>query len=462
MPPLVSIIVPTYNRAALLRETITSVLAQTYPAIELIVVDDGSTDATPELLASYGDRIRVIRKQNGGGTAARNTGLAAARGAYVSFLDHDDLLLPEKIARQVALLERRPELGAVHCRWYFIDREGARIDTIGMLPAGDLLAPLTLGCFIWSGGPLIRRSVLAEVGGFDPAIWSSDWDMWLRIARAGHHFGCVQEPLGCYRILADSTMADVARTERSDAAIFSKLFADPRLPPDVAALEPEALANWRFWLSRRYYAIGAWEDARRNFALALRLRPALLADRQELRRTLVNEALDVRVADAVGYSEGVLAHLPVEAAALAADASALRSLVLAGQGLRRIARGEEAAGQRDLRAALALRPGVLDEPEEFRRLAHGWAMRLHVAPERYLAAICDGLPAEAHGLRRLRGRLAGDIRVGRAFELYAAGQRRRAAWQMAGAVCRRPAYLRNRGVLAVLARGVRPELRAEG
>jgi glycosyltransferase involved in cell wall biosynthesis len=454
MAPLVSIIIPTYNRAGLLRQTVESVLAQRYPALELIVVDDGSTDETPAAMAAYMGRIHYLHQANAGGTAARNTGLAAARGDYVSFLDHDDLLLPEKVARQVTLLEHRPDLGAVHCRWHFIDSTGHRIDTIGPLPEGNLLAPLALGCFIWSGGPLVRRRVLAQVGPFDPAIWSSDWDMWLRIARAGHRFGCVQEPLGCYRILPDSTMADVGRTERCDEAIFTKLFADHGLPAAVARLRPEALANWRFWLSRRYYAVGAWGDARRNFGRALRLCPQLLADRPGLRHTLVNEALDVRVSDPNGYIEGVLAHLPGEAAALAADESILRSLVLAGQGLRRLAWGEAAAGRADLQAAVDLRPGVIDQPEAFRHLAHGWAMRLEVQPEPYLAAVFGSLPAEARSLRRLRGQLACDIHVGRAFEVYAAGRRRQAAWQMASAVCRRPACLGNRGVLAVLARGV--------
>src|ERR1051325_7839947 len=103
--PLVSVIVPTYNRANLLRETIESVLAQTYPNIELIVVDDGSTDETPELLKQYDDRLAYIRKQNAGGTAARNTGILAAHGEYLNFLDHDDLFLPTKIERQVKILQ---------------------------------------------------------------------------------------------------------------------------------------------------------------------------------------------------------------------------------------------------------------------------------------------------------------------------------------------------------------------
>ncbi len=99
--PLVSICIPTYNRAALVQEAVASVLAQTWREFELIVVDDGSTDDTTEALAAYASRIRLIRRESRGGvSAARNTGIAAARGEWLAFLDSDDLWRPEKLARQ--------------------------------------------------------------------------------------------------------------------------------------------------------------------------------------------------------------------------------------------------------------------------------------------------------------------------------------------------------------------------
>ena len=105
-PTIVSAIIPTYNRAHLVTEAIDSVLAQTYPHIEVIVVDDGSTDDTMARLAPYGSRIRVIRQENAGPAAARNKGIAASSGGLVAFLDSDDLWLPAKIERQVRLLQK--------------------------------------------------------------------------------------------------------------------------------------------------------------------------------------------------------------------------------------------------------------------------------------------------------------------------------------------------------------------
>src|SRR5690242_13247080 len=111
---LVSVIIPTYNGTAFLRETIDSALAQTYPAVEVIVVDDGSTDDTAAVIAEYGDRIKGIAQANSGTSAARNTGIRASSGDYIAFLDHDDLWAPIKLARQMRVLRDHPELGMVY------------------------------------------------------------------------------------------------------------------------------------------------------------------------------------------------------------------------------------------------------------------------------------------------------------------------------------------------------------
>src|SRR5437016_1233967 len=113
MPLLVSAVIPAYNYARFVCRAVDSVLAQTYPHLECIVVDDGSTDNTLEVLAPYGDHIRVITQKNAGLSAARNTGVRNAGGEYVGFLDADDWWQPQKIAKQVALAEKRPELGAI-------------------------------------------------------------------------------------------------------------------------------------------------------------------------------------------------------------------------------------------------------------------------------------------------------------------------------------------------------------
>jgi len=118
--PRVSVVIPTFNRARLVGLTIDSVLAQSYRDMEIIVVDDGSTDDTPQVLAKYGDRIRAIRQPNGGMNAARNAGIAQARGEYLALLDSDDLWLPFKTALQVELLDRFPQTGFVFSEFFIL------------------------------------------------------------------------------------------------------------------------------------------------------------------------------------------------------------------------------------------------------------------------------------------------------------------------------------------------------
>ncbi len=191
--PLVSVIIPAYNATAFLGETLDSVLAQTYPNLEIIVVDDGSTDATPELLDSYGDRIRVLRQANAGQAAARNHGAREARGELLAFLDSDDLWDPDKIARQVELLGRFPAALAVYCDHRTIDAQGRPVASNAALDypraSGDMLRALLLGCCIITPGlVLLRRHAFDASGGFDEAPLMrghEDYALWLRLATQG-------------------------------------------------------------------------------------------------------------------------------------------------------------------------------------------------------------------------------------------------------------------------------------
>ncbi len=421
--PLVSVIVPTYNRAELLRLTIESVLAQRWQPLELIVVDDGSRDGTPALLRSYGDRLRVIRQDNAGGTAARNAGTRAARGAYLNWLDHDDLMHPDKIARQLAVFRAHPALGLVHCGYERIDREGRVLERITGLPEGDVRARLVCGCFVWSGAPLVRREVIEQVGLFDETVWSSDADLWLRIALAGWRWGCVQEPLGQYRILPDSTMADVARTERLDMAILDRVFADPRLPAAARANRHEAYFNQRFWLATRYYTIGDWEAAGRNLREAFRWKPELLDEADELVAYFGGAAMDPRVDDPLRFVDGVLAHLPPEAAVVVALSERLRSHVALRLALRAYAHGAVAEGRVAFDAAVRIDPGLLDRPSELAAALAESARRLPVVLEPYVATVFAHLPDSAAVLRPHRRAFLGHILLAAAARAWGQGQR---------------------------------------
>jgi glycosyltransferase involved in cell wall biosynthesis len=181
---MTSVIIPTFNRAAFLREAIDSVRAQTEKDFELIVVDDGSTDDTRALVAEYGDRIRYFVQPNAGVSAARNLGIRHARGKFIAFLDSDDLWLPKKLARQMQWMAAHPNLLLCYTDEVWI-RRGVRVNQkLIHAKAGGWIYPLCLPrCIISPSSVLLRREVFDAVGWFDEQLpVCEDYDLWLRAA----------------------------------------------------------------------------------------------------------------------------------------------------------------------------------------------------------------------------------------------------------------------------------------
>ena len=195
--PLVSVIMPAYNCAAFVNEAIESVLGQDYENKELIVVDDGSTDATAEAIAGFGDRLRVIRQPNRGPAAARNRGVAEARGSYLAFLDGDDVWLPGKLATQMAYVVEHPEVKIVFtgfARWW--PQQGGTYppahdiaawsakDVIGPEYSGYLYTTLLLNSVICIITAIIERAAFVVLDGFDENLRvGEDYDFWMRASR---------------------------------------------------------------------------------------------------------------------------------------------------------------------------------------------------------------------------------------------------------------------------------------
>lgn len=197
-PLTISVVVPVYNRAAVVREAIDSVLSQTRRPDEIIVVDDGSTDDTPKVLAEYGDRIRCLHKPNGGAASARNLGVRHAKGDWIAFLDSDDIWLPSHLADLEAVLNRHPDLvwacsnrldqttagGELRepCERGLIERF---VNSEGIIE--DYYGAVAVVLPIGTPGYLIRRDVLLDEGGFDETLaHGEDMDLWWRIA--AHHY----------------------------------------------------------------------------------------------------------------------------------------------------------------------------------------------------------------------------------------------------------------------------------
>ncbi len=315
VPGLVSVIIPTYNRARLLGRAIESVLAQTYEPIEVIVADDGSTDDTADVVTRFGPRVRCERQANAGVSAARNLGLRRARGEFIAFLDSDDAWLPWKVAAQVALLRRRPEIGMVWTDMTAVDGEGrvraarylrtmytahrdvdiadvckstARLGTVWPDAPADLTAQavyvgeiypyMLLGNLVHTSTVLLRRTWAQQVGGFDEARRTGE--------DYGYHFQTTA--LGPVALIdAPSIRYAVGESDQLSAPAYRILIARHTLRTVLGALERgrerispplsqsrivTRLARLHAWVGEEELRAGNRPDARRHLWASLRHR----------------------------------------------------------------------------------------------------------------------------------------------------------------------------------------------
>lgn len=182
--PRVSVIIPTYNRGWIIKEAIDSVLAQDYNEFELIVVDDGSTDDTSEVLDSYKDAVKVFSQRNKGVSAARNRGIAETSGEFIAFLDSDDLWLPQKLSTQIDFFNQMPDALICQTEEVWI-RNGLRVNPKKRhkKPSGMIFKPSLELCLVSPSSVMIHRSLFERVGNFDETLPAcEDYDLWLRIS----------------------------------------------------------------------------------------------------------------------------------------------------------------------------------------------------------------------------------------------------------------------------------------
>ncbi|GAB4377680.1 MAG: hypothetical protein Kow00121_27820 [Elainellaceae cyanobacterium] len=250
--PQVSVVIPTYNCDRYLAEAIDSVLAQTYQDFEVIVVDDGSTDGTPQILQRYRNHIRVVRQANQGVAAARNHGIAIAQGRWIAFLDADDSFLPDKLTGQIAYANAHPHLGIIHSGWRRVSQSGSlliNVEPWHQVPQLNLESWLRWKPVLPSA-MLFRRDWLSRSGGFDPRFPpAEDTELVLRLAAMGCEADWLRQVTVNYRQHQQSAMHKGLPQARSLSAVIEHFFQRPNLPESIRLQEQQIRYNTLVWIA---------------------------------------------------------------------------------------------------------------------------------------------------------------------------------------------------------------------
>lgn len=286
----ISVIIPAYNAAETIAETLESLLAQTYPYWEAIVINDGSHDKTSTIAASFSQedpRIRVISQPQGGEAAARNTGIKSANFDWLLFLDADDLILPPYLERMTNALAAEPGLDAIHCGWARLTPNGKSGTEKYCPQSGKLFDLFARYCAFAIHACIIRRSLVEAVGNFDTSLHTCpDWDLWQRIARTGVRFGAVHEVLALYRMRPNSASIDGYQILSDGLRVITRGHSpDIRIPhPDplyAQGISPEHLSGAKLYFAcwAAGLVLGRGKDARPLLGMVIEDRePALVPD----------------------------------------------------------------------------------------------------------------------------------------------------------------------------------------
>lgn len=297
--PLVSVIIPTFNRASLLTTAIQSVLEQDGIDVEILVIDDGSTDGTTQILRPYIERQQIVylrRDESKGPAAARNLGISSSRGEYICFLDSDDTLTGGSIRLRLSALQHRPEIGllfsdydetrltdegrVIACRNALANRKQLQLEArahveqvdgclhlFGATLFHDLLV---LRRLVWTGTVMIPRRVLQEIGLFNENYRiAEDMDLWFRIARR-YKLAYLDKSTATYLLHGDGITNNFGLYYRSTVAVLESFMSDPAIPPSHKAKIRKKIAAYCYDLGAHHLAGNDYPEARCYYRKALR------------------------------------------------------------------------------------------------------------------------------------------------------------------------------------------------
>jgi len=458
--PRVSVVMPAFNQAKYVGDAVRSVIDQTCSDWELVVVDDGSSDATAAIVEQWNDaRIRVVRQTNSGTSAARNVGIAETTGEYVAFLDGDDLFAPAKLAAHVAFLDRHPHAGLSYGARVEIDETGRAVG-LARLPESVSLTTILLEFPFAPSDIVVRRRWLGAVGGFRPEfVVNEDRDLYVRLALAGCECAALGMFLSFRRLHRHRTIVDLPARMSDMKRALATAFDDPRCPADVLVHRREA--HRRVNLAWAYQA-AVQEEATlaRRYALDMLAdvpRTASIAD--SLARDLVHMAIRDggdhrgRIRRVFGTLSNVVPELNDKLQRALSQADLLA-------GIRVISWGGLVEGQRLVADAAAARFPI--ERRLLQDAAYDWLSYRIFAGSARAQSVLDQM---VHALRSCG--LRSDSRwfeaaclINAAFDDERLSKHEGVPAVIARAITRDPAHLVNRGVWAILARSVLSSLRS--
>ncbi len=360
--PSISVIIPAYNQSRYLAAAVQSVLDQTNQDFEMIIVDDGSTDQTRQVAASFDDpRLRYIYKENAGLSAARNTGIRNSNGNYLTFLDSDDLFTLRKLELLAERLNGDPELGFVAGKAILIDQNGNPLGKIFDQPPPDDLSDLLYWNPFHVCSVMVRREWQEIAGMFDESLRAyEDWDMWLRLARLGCRMGWVAEPISYYRFHTDQMTRDRERMTTATFAVLSKTFANSSLPPNWQAKKDLAYSSAYLRKAIQAYRAGEFPEACDALARAVELDPRLAANQGKLLSDRLSAVADLpKVTNKLDFLEMIYHHLPLELSGLAQERNTHLAKAAVELGFTAFQQGELSEARAFLWKAIRYRPAWL-------------------------------------------------------------------------------------------------------
>jgi glycosyltransferase involved in cell wall biosynthesis len=273
MAPLVSVIIPTYNREKIITRAIDSVFAQTYRDFEIVVLDDGSQDNTRAVAQAYGPKVHYFYQDNKGIAGARNAGMHQTAGDYIAFLDSDDYWLPGKLEQQMALFSQHPEYGMVGCQCGSVQIDGTYREKNRPGKSGWILYDLFNKNFIRTSSAVITRACLEKVGGFDETLREGEeYDYWLRIA-AEFAIGFINEPLTVYVDNTDGMSTDSLTGRLHRLKVLEKKYLKKKIPPQMYR---RRIADTCHYIGRHYIEKGNRPEGIAYLKKAQKLYPAYL------------------------------------------------------------------------------------------------------------------------------------------------------------------------------------------